>query len=102
MAQMDQGIALFEEQAADEVALRKFKNREAVLLSNLIITGESLSVKLDSQVLSIVDLINQQSDLQSVLASLDPELTNELSHVEEEKSKHQVMLRKFLTGLNQF
>ena len=47
MAQMDQGIALFEEQAADEVALRKFKNREAILLSNLIITGESLSVKLD-------------------------------------------------------
>ena len=55
---MDQGIALFEEQAANEFALRQFKNREAVLLSNLIITGESLSVKLDQQVLSIVDLIN--------------------------------------------
>jgi len=58
MAQMDQGIALFEQQAGDETALREFKQQEGGLISSLIISGESLSVKLDQQVLSIVDLVH--------------------------------------------
>ena len=63
MVQMNEGIELFEEQVHDEIALKDFKNDEAIILSNLIMSAENLSVKLDSQVLSIVDQINQFSDL---------------------------------------
>ena len=100
VTQMHHGIALFEHQAEDEVALNNFKQREANILTNLIISAESLSVKLDQQVLAIVELVNQQSDLHSVLASIDPELTYDLEYVEEQKVRHQVVLRKFLASLS--
>ena len=82
MAQMDQGITLFEDQVRDEAAVTDLYKKEAVLLSSLIMSSESLSVKLDQQVLSIIDMVNQQSDLQSVLASLDTDLTDDLRYVE--------------------
>lgn len=58
VAQMQHGIALFERQVEDEAALANYKKREEHLLTNLIISAENLSVKLDQQVLAIVDIIN--------------------------------------------
>ena len=44
---MNQGIQLFEKQARDEVAFKEFKKDESNILSNLIMSSENLSVKLD-------------------------------------------------------
>ena len=44
---MNHGIALFEQQAEDEAALTGFKERESNILTNLIISAESLAVRLD-------------------------------------------------------
>jgi len=44
---MQHGIALFENQAIDEANLTEYKKRETKLLMSLIISAESLSVKLD-------------------------------------------------------
>ena len=88
VSQMEQGIELFERQAYHEAALRDCKQREASLLSNLIISAENLAVKLDQQILYIVDVVQQQSDLHSVLDSLDPTLTGDFEQVEEAKVRH--------------
>ena len=55
---MEHGISLFEQQAENESALTSFKKKEGQLLMSLIISAENLSVKLDQQVLSIVDQVN--------------------------------------------
>ena len=44
---MDQGIAIFKRHAANQEALRLYKEREGFALGALINSAEQLSVKLD-------------------------------------------------------